>query len=135
MPHYALKRLEKKLKCNSKSCSIKIKSNSSSEKKLDNISFKYADQIEIDSLVSILKLENLDEKIIDQKDFLNRLVNNNLIRELERINNTDSEKLTSEYEIFVGYLLENNYAYLSTICDYIAGMTDNYAKKEFEDLY
>jgi dGTPase len=135
MPHYALQRLEKKFKNNSKYCSIKIKSNSYPNKRLEDISFKYGNRIEIDSLVSILKLENLDENIIDQKGFLNYLLNNNLLHELERINDTDLNKLSSEYDMFLKCLLENNYAYLSIICDYIAGMTDNYAKKEFEDLY
>jgi dGTPase len=45
------------------------------------------------------------------------------------------DSLKNENEILLKYLLENNYAYLSTICDYIAGMSDNYAKKEYEELY
>ena len=135
MPHYVLKRLEKNLKQNSEYCSVKIRSNSSSEKRLETTKFRDGDQTEINSLVRILKFEKLDENIINQKSFLNHLVDDNLINELKRINGTDSEKLTSECDKFLECLLENNYAYLSMICDYIAGMTDNYAKKEYKDLY
>ena len=37
--------------------------------------------------------------------------------------------------LFIKCLIENHYSYLSVICDYIAGMTDNYAKIEYEKLY
>jgi putative nucleotidyltransferase with HDIG domain len=112
-----------------------IKGNGSSERRLEDIRFKDGDRTEIDSLVSILKLENSDENIVDQEGFLNHLVDNKLISELKIINDNNSEKLTPDREKFLKCLSENNYAFLSTICDYIAGMTDNYAKKEFKDLY
>ena len=32
-------------------------------------------------------------------------------------------------------LIDANYYFLSSICDYIAGMTDNYALEEFKKLY
>ncbi|MCD4843291.1 MAG: dNTP triphosphohydrolase [Methanosarcinales archaeon] len=129
MPHYTMELLEKKIKHNSEFFSIKIKSNVSSERRLEDIKFKDGDRTEIDSFISILKLEKLNENMVDQESFLSHL------SEFEKINNNDSEKLTSEQEKFLKCLLENNYAFLSTICDYIAGMTDNYAKKEFKDLY
>ena len=134
MPHYTLKRLEKKLVQNSKTCTIIIKNNSSSEKRLEDISFKYGDRIEIDSLISILKLEKLDENIVNPKLIVLKDKDGRK-SEFKRINELDSEKLTSDNEKILKYLMENNYAYLSTICDYIAGMSDNYAKKEFKDLY
>jgi len=134
MPHYILYRLEKKIAQNSKTCIIKLKGNGSNEKDLNEINFKDGDRKEIDSLVSILKLKNLKEHVGHHNDFLSHS-KNNLKDELERINNIDSEKLTNDYDKFLKLLLENNYAYLSTICDYIAGMSDNYAKKEFKDLY
>ena len=37
--------------------------------------------------------------------------------------------------IFIKCLLEYHYVYISLICDYIAGMTDNYANSEYEKLY
>ena len=131
MPHYTLKRLEKQIEQNSKSCIIKLKGNVSS---LEEIKFKNGDRTGINSLISVLKLENLDGNITNHKNSLSHL-KNNLKDELERINNIDSEKSTSDCDKFLECLLENNYAYLSTICDYIAGMSDNYAKKEFKDLY
>jgi len=135
MPQYVLKRLEKNLKQNSESCSVKIRSNSSSGKGLEMIRFRDGDQTEINSLVCILKFEKLDKNIVDQKSFLTRLADKNLITEMKKINGADSEKLTSEYDKLLECLLENNYAYLSMICDYIAGMTDDYAKREYKDLY
>ena len=32
-------------------------------------------------------------------------------------------------------IVEINYAFLSNICNYIAGMTDNFALEEFRKLY
>ena len=45
----------------------------------------------------------------------------------------DSELL--EQMIFIKCLLEHYYAYLSIICDNIAGMTDNYANNKYIKLY
>lgn len=134
MPHYILNRLEKKIEQNSESGIIKLKGNDSSEKGLNEIKFKDGDQTDINSLLCILKLEKLDDNIVNQEEFLTRL-NNKTKPELERVNSNRSNNLTSDYDKFLKCLLENNYAYLSTICDYIAGMSDNYAKKEFKDLY
>ena len=134
MPHYMLKRLEKKLKQNPESCSININSNTSSEKRLEDISFKSGDRTEIDYLVSILKLEKLDVNIVNHEIIV--LVDEDKRRsEFNRINELNSKKLTSDNEKILKCLIENNYAYISTICDYIAGMSDNYAKKKFKDLY
>jgi dGTPase len=131
MPHYILERLEKKIEQNSKDCIIKLKGNG---KCLNEIKFKNGDQTDINSLLSILKLENLDDKITNQEVVLTFL-SSKTEDELKRINSNRSKNLTSEYDKFLKCLLENNYAYLSTICDYIAGMSDNYAEKEFKDLY
>lgn len=134
MPHYMLKRLEKKLKDNSELYSIDIKINSSFKNKLKDIRFKDGNRIEIDLLVEILKLENLNENIANPEAIIQ---NNNETQktEFKRIYELDPEKITSDRNRFMKCLIENNYAYLSTICDYIAGMSDNYAKKEFKDLY
>ncbi len=37
--------------------------------------------------------------------------------------------------LFIKCLLEIHYSYLSVICNYIAGMTDNYTKNEYQNLY
>jgi dGTPase len=60
---------------------------------------------------------------------------------LEKINEMDKseienkEKETHEKVLFIKCLIENHYAFLSVICDHIAGMTDNYAKNEYKKLY
>lgn len=41
----------------------------------------------------------------------------------------------SEILIFCKALLEFHYIYLSTICEYISQMTDDYAEKEYRELY
>lgn len=121
MPHYVLRRLEHKIKQNSNLYPIKIKSNKRlKSKQLGDIKFKDGDKNDINSLIADLKLEKLDENKKEQ---------------LKLINEIELDSLKNENEILLKYLLENNYAYLSTICDYIAGMSDNYAKKEYEELY
>ena len=134
MPHYMLKRLEKKLIDNSDLFSIDIKINSSFKNKLKNIRFRDGNRIEIDLLIEILKLENLDENIANHKAII-QTNKETQMAEFKRIHEFDPEKITSDRDRFMKCLIENNYAYLSTICDYIAGMSDNYAKSEFKDLY
>ena len=98
---------------------------------LNEIDFKYSKKNESENVFDILKLETLDKLITPEGLDKNFLDDEKL---LEKINKTKiSEcRLTNK---FIKCLLENNYAYLSTICDYIAGMTDNYAKKEYKKLY
>lgn len=57
------------------------------------------------------------------------------INEMDKANILNEEKAKREKILFIKCLIENHYAYLSVICDYIAGMTDNYAKEEYEKLY
>ncbi|MBB6496008.1 dGTPase [Methanococcus maripaludis] len=40
-----------------------------------------------------------------------------------------------EKELVYDLLINNNHTYLSIICDYVAGMTDNFAKEEYKKLY
>jgi len=134
MPHYMLKRLEKKLKQNSELFLIDIKINSSFKNRLEDIRFKDGDRTEIDSLVEILKFEKLDENIVNHKIIVSEDEDERK-SEFKRINGLDPEKITDNCDKVLKFLTENNYAYLSTICDYIAGMSDNYAKNEFKDLY
>lgn len=41
----------------------------------------------------------------------------------------------NEFSLLIKFLFELHYIYLSVICNYISQMTDNYAKKEFKELY
>lgn len=135
MPHYALKRLGRQIRQNSEIYSIELKGNSSSNKRLEDIRFEDGDRNEINSLVSTLKLEKLNDNIVNYDKIWNRFENNDKLNTFKKIDEISFEKLASEDEKFLKCLLENNHAYFSTICDYISGMSDNYAKKEYNDLY
>lgn len=50
------------------------------------------------------------------------------------LSNEDIATMNNE-ELFYRCLLENHYAFLKTISEYIAKMSDNFAKKEFKKLY
>ena len=61
---------------------------------------------------------------------------------LKKINEMDKDSIMKEEDeekrnklLFIKCLIENHYSYLSVICDYIAGMTDNYANSEYKKLY
>lgn len=61
---------------------------------------------------------------------------------LQKINCMEKSEIMEEKNkgkqdkiLFIKCLIENHYAYLSVICDHIAGMTDNYAKSEYKKLY
>ncbi|HUV83040.1 MAG TPA: dNTP triphosphohydrolase [archaeon] len=147
MPYYALKRLEIQISQNSKIYSIELKSKSPlNNKKLEEVRFKDGDRNEINSLLSTLKLKELNDNIVNYDKILNHITGDSktkskpdldklIINSYKKIEGTSLEKLTSEDDKFLKCLLENNHAYFSTICDYISGMSDNYAKKEFTDLY
>jgi dGTPase len=66
------------------------------------------------------KGENIDEK---------GLIKEEVLIKINKKENID------DIEIIIKAMLEIHYAFLSVICDYIAGMTDNYASAEFENLY
>jgi dGTPase len=71
--------------------------------------------------------DNFEKKIIYK--IFNK-VNSLNEKEIKGKKNNISKKL-----IFVKCLIEHHYAYMSLICDYIAGMTDNYANSEYKKLY
>lgn len=98
----------------------------------------------VNKLISILKLDIEFEDIITPVDFTEEefwrideedFWNNNL----PRLNKKEIDKETSardlEKMLFIKCFLENHYALLSVITDNIAGMTDNYAKNEYKQLY
>ena len=53
--------------------------------------------------------------------------------EFKKVNERKDDN--SNQAVFLKCLIENHYMYLATICDYISGMSDNYAKKEYKELY
>lgn len=53
----------------------------------------------------------------------------------KNISDLDKYGKCSEIFIFCKALLELHYIYLTTICEYISQMTDDYAEKEYKELY
>lgn len=75
-------------------------------------------------------LDNESLKIIVFDEILYKINEMDVSSIIKEKNQIKRDKL-----LFIKCLLENHYSFLSVICDYIAGMTDNYAKKEYENLY
>lgn len=69
-----------------------------------------------------------------QKWLFNNIIKIISQKELEDILNEPKIEKRKQL-LFLKCLLENHYAYMSIVCDHIAGMTDNYAKNEYERLY
>jgi dGTPase len=94
---------------------------------------------------NVQKLLKLDDEIIfkslkkcNEYNFINEYTSidsTELKKYYENINKKEIEDINSKKDLIAKWLLENNYIYMSSICDHIAGMTDNYAKKEYELLY
>ena len=94
---------------------------------------------------NVQKLLKLDDEVIfvslkkcNEYNFINEYASidsTELKKYYEDINKKEIEDINSKKDLIAKWLLENNYIYMSSICDHIAGMTDNYAKKEYELLY
>lgn len=163
MPKRQLELLQKFIKCNSEkfydlevSNDIQeelnqiqnLKQNKSIKKvnkKISNIKFITVHSYnplssKIPLLIDILKLKNLDQLILPKNfskeniiegQFEEKYFNEKVLK----INEKEKEQLFSEDEFFIKCLLENHYAYMEVICDYISKMTDNFAKEEYKKLY
>nr|WP_242947366.1 dNTP triphosphohydrolase [Caloramator proteoclasticus] len=129
MPTYILDRLTEKIKYIYDNI-YEIKINlEDSEKDINEIDFTKNKPSEIKALISVLKLDDEGIKKIIPKldsDFNETILNIIANKEI---------KQCSEKELPIKALTELHYAYLSVICDYIAGMTDNYASNEYKKLY
>jgi dGTPase len=102
---------------------------------LNTLDFEETSHENVERLISILKL---DFKIIDLENPLElpkKLQTCNISEEIKKIPGVEVTADDEEYLLFLKCLFEINYAYMSAICDHIAGMTDNYAYKEFYELY
>lgn len=78
--------------------------------------------------LSKIQLINYSGEVISDKE--------EILDDISKLKISKNElKDLSEKERYVYALREIRYYYLSTICDYIAGMTDNYAIDEFKKLY
>lgn len=84
--------------------------------------------------IDMEKLESINEfdkilKILNENIFL--YANKYSLKEIRNI----EDKEIKEYLLSMKGLSELHYVYLSTICDYISQMTDDYAIKEYKELY
>lgn|GEM_PF-5668486 len=73
-------------------------------------------------------MKNLMSETGNTDDYYEKLKRNNS-RGKPRTLEEQSEALLAQM------IVEINYAFLSNICNYIAGMTDNFALEEFRKLY
>jgi dGTPase len=149
MPKYVLDRLLASLADNSKSIyPIQFKDE---DKPYDySKKFENGTRDDVSRLISLLKLELDVNKLICpiESEFLRLYCDMEngeysfKVSELVAVNKTtvnvikeirpESEKM---HKLFIKCLLENHYVYMATICDFISGMTDNYAIDQYESLY
>lgn len=155
-----LKKIENAIKINSNIYQINLKNGKSSGLKLNEIHFKTSSNEETKVLIETLRLENLEKNLKIPSDFKGDIFRSDHSKELvdcfkrseELVNyvrgmkyicrNKDNqpslEAIRDSYkeeDLFINCLLENHYAFLSTICYHISGMTDSYAKLQFRELY
>ncbi|MBB6402430.1 dGTPase [Methanococcus maripaludis] len=106
-------------------------------KNLDLINKNYCFIDEYMSCEDDLVLECYDsESNREEQIFVttNSVKRNDLIKKYKIIYSKKINEVSGE-ELFIKWLLENNYIFMSTICDHMASMTDNYANNEYKELY
>ncbi|MEA4957989.1 Deoxyguanosinetriphosphate triphosphohydrolase-like protein [bioreactor metagenome] len=81
--------------------------------------------------VKMIKMENIKPILNEKKENISEWLFNKFDTVLK---NKDIDNMNNE-ELFYRCLLENHYAFLKIISEYIAKMSDNFAKKEFEKIY
>ena len=84
--------------------------------------------LDIEKMESINELDKL-LKILNENIFL--YSNKQTLTSIRNI----KDNIIREFLLSMKGLSELHYVYLSTICDYISQMTDDYAIKEYEELY
>lgn len=162
MPKYELNKLIEKLEYNVKTITPFKFDDDSETYKFSNINdenateysnkFDYGKKNDLDRLISLLKLELvIDEIDLNNKDeFIKNycitkegdnkgLLRKDILNEINIKSYEDIDKIADETEKghkkLIKCIIENHYAYMSTICDYISGMTDNFALDQYKELY
>jgi dGTPase len=95
----------------------------------------------VKALINSLKLDKLSDNVEIPNELKNLFhesnieegINTELYQKLKGLNEGKIDN--SKEALFLKCILENHHRYLAAICDYIAGMSDNYAKKEYKELY
>lgn len=144
MSPFALQQLSDLISKNSQIYNIKLSNLMDKNDKpleIKNISFSKNGPAEVNKLINYLKI-NLDikEELLCPSLDWNHLTDNGKklnITKLDEIKNisVDEVMLREDTIKFIKCIIEDHYAFLSVICDYIAGMTDNYAEDEYRQLY
>jgi dGTPase len=141
MPSYALYRLQKELKQNAKTYKIKLLLENGRTDDMENIDFMTMNRAKVKALINSLKLNDLSHNL-EIPDELEDLFQESNIKDgvnekfYQRLKYLNEGKVDNSNEAgFLKCILENHHMYLTAICDYIAGMSDNYAKKEYKELY
>lgn len=141
MPSYALYRLQEDLILRAKTCKIKLLLEDGSTTDMDNIDLKTMNRAKVKALINSLKLEEISANVeipdelkdLFQESNVENGINKKFYQKLKDMNEGKAD--STKEAPFLNCLLENHYMYLATICDYISGMSDNYAKKEYKELY
>lgn len=118
---------------------------------ISNINFEDSPRKDIDNLIKVLKLDyqfiqdNLENSPLEVALSVDKGAPANIENLMPEINkyllfeefNYHNPRIIQNEEKFkfLKCLLENHYAFLSTICDYISCMTDNFANSEYKKLY
>ena len=133
MPQSQLRILEKMIRKNSKEYG-EIMINGKELSSIKFIPSSFEDEInydDVEKLISALKLEcdDFNSMVISvNSDFAGYSDDKKRIYLNSEINNVNCNKMLKHY-------LENHYAYLYVISNYISKMTDNYAEKQYSKLY
>lgn len=125
MPQSQLKILDNMLKDNyHKFGELKLGSKDISDIKFINKPLNHVSNSDINDLIDSLKLENEEFK---------GLISQYSEEEFYKMVKTDS--FNNDTNNILKHYSENHYAYLYVISNYISKMTDNYAEKEYKNLY
>jgi dGTPase len=145
MSSFALKRLSTLISENSEIYKIRfshLKDKNGAPLEVRSISFSENEPEEVNNLMEYLKIEiNIEELLYpnDLDDYFKFEKNRKMLIEtqLEVIKNMSLSEVMQQRDCikFIKCILEDHYAFLSVICDYISGMTDNYAEEEYRQLY
>ena len=93
--------------------------------------------INFEDTLNFLEINLNDYNAPNNKEFIKEILKD-LFNKINNFSHEEIKKLDAHHQevmLLLKGLMEFHYVYLSTICDYIAKMTDDYALKEYNELY
>jgi len=144
MSAYSLQQLSSLISINSRIFPIKLnnfKDDFGNNLEIKNIKFSESHPDEVKKLIDYLKIDIDLNELNTPFDLLVEYLcedSNLKLEKLQKLNSRDLFYVMEQGDDktkFLKCMLEDHYAFLSTICDYIAGMTDNFANSEYSQLY